>query len=732
MVVRKMHLKQLKEKVASYAKGKGTLELIDAAYEFARLAHDGQHRISGESYISHPVGAALILTDLELDPVTIVAAILHDVVEDTSVTIENIKQNFGEEVALLVDGVTKLSRLEFHTKEEQQAENFRKMFLAMAKDIRVILIKLADRTHNMRTLEHLSSEKQQEIARETLDIYAPLAHRLGIYKLKWELEDLSFRFLNRHQYYYLVEKLAKKRKEREAFIEKMRFLLKGKLEEAGLKADIQGRPKHIYSIYTKMKEQNLEFTEVYDLTAVRILVDSLKDCYGALGIVHTLWKPIPYRFKDYIAMPKPNMYQSLHTTVVCAKNELLEVQIRTWEMHRTAEYGIAAHWKYKEKTRNEQEFSEKLAWLRQLLEWSQDYGDAGVFMEHLKIDLFVDEVFVFTPKGDVIDLPAGSIPLDFAYRIHTEVGHRCMGAKINGRLVPFDQKLKTGDIVEIMTSKQCSPSRDWLKMVKTSPAKSKIRNWFKKEKREENIIKGKEILEKELKKNHIEPHQILKAHVLEEIGKRFNLVTEEDVYAAVGYGGVSSRQVVSGLKEAFGKTLSTKKERLITADKPKVKTVSHKTSGGIKVEGVSNLLIRFARCCNPVPGDDIIGFITRGRGVSVHRQDCPNLQNKIQETEENEKNDHLVNVSWEDTAVRSYPVDIEIMAMDRADLLMELMNVISEKKVSITAINARTNKDRSNSLNLTLVVTDLNHLDSVVNALKRVKDVFSVRRNFPH
>ncbi|HHX76731.1 MAG TPA: bifunctional (p)ppGpp synthetase/guanosine-3',5'-bis(diphosphate) 3'-pyrophosphohydrolase, partial [Firmicutes bacterium] len=513
----------VKEKVFSYAKTEEDLGLLNKAYKFALDAHKGQQRVSGESFINHPLGVALILAELDLDLVTIVAGLLHDVVEDTSVSLEDIKNYFGEEIALLVDGVTKLSRLEFRSKEEQQAENLRKMFLAMAKDIRVVLIKLADRTHNMRTLEYLSPEKQQEIARETLEIYAPLAHRLGIYKMKSELEDLSFRYLNRRQYYLLAEKLAKKRQEREEFINTVKEILKYRLEEAGLKADIQGRPKHLYSIYAKMMEQHKEFHEIYDLTAIRVLVDTVKDCYGALGIVHTLWKPIPFRFKDYIAMPKPNMYQSLHTTVVCAKNELLEVQIRTWEMHRTAEYGIAAHWQYKEKAKEDKDFNQKLSWLRQLLEWVQDFGDAHEFMEHLKIDLFADEVFVFTPKGDVIDLPAGSIPLDFAYRIHTDIGHRCVGAKVNGRLVPLDYELKTGDIVEIVTSKQGAPSRDWLKMVKSSQAKSKIRSWFKKERKEENIIKGKELLERELKKNNLDHRLALKEKLLAETGKKFNL-----------------------------------------------------------------------------------------------------------------------------------------------------------------------------------------------------------------
>lgn len=726
-----MLLSEIKEKITSHVKSEDDLAMLNAAYELARKAHGNQQRVSGESYISHPLGVALILAELELDIVTIVASILHDVVEDTEIPLEEIRSRFGNEVALLVDGVTKLSRLEFHTKEEQQAENLRKMFLAMAKDIRVILIKLADRTHNMRTLEYLHQEKQQEIARETLEIYAPLAHRLGMYKMKSELEDLSFRYLNRRQYYYLAEKLAKKKQERDEFITNVKGILAKKLEEAGVKADIQGRSKNLYSIYGKMRAQGKDIHEIYDLMAVRILVDSVKDCYGALGIVHTLWKPIPFRFKDFIAMPKPNMYQSLHTTVVIGKNELLEVQIRTLEMHRTAEYGIAAHWKYKEKTKDHQEFNEKLSWLRQLLEWSQDFGDAHELMEHLKIDLFTDDVFVFTPKGDVIDLPAGSIPLDFAYRIHTDIGHRCVGAKVNGRLVTLDYELKTGDIVEVLTSKQGSPSRDWLKMVKTSQAKSKIRSWYKKEKREENIIKGKDMLERELKKLHIEPHLVLKESLLVEIGKRFNLMTEEDVYAAVGYGGVSSQQVISKMKDELKKIFPAEKLPA-TAHTGELKPPPKKTTDGVQVNGISNLLIRFAKCCSPVPGDDIVGFITRGRGVSVHRRDCLNLQTKVKEAVESGKGDRLLDVSWEDSETGSYPVDIEVMGMDRPNLLMEIMNVLSDKKVNITAVNGRTNKDKSVTLHLTVVIKDLNHLEMIINGLNRVKDVFSVRRHLQH
>ncbi len=716
-----MSLQLLKNRVLKYNSREEDWALIRKAYDFALQAHSGQTRVSGSSYITHPLGVALLLTELELDLVTLMTGLLHDVLEDTNITYEEIEKEFGEEVAYLVDGVTKLSRMEFRSKEEHQAETWRKMFVAMAKDIRVILVKLADRTHNMRTLRHLNPEKQKEVARETLEIYAPLAHRLGIYKIKWELEDLAFRYMNTRDYYDLVEKLAKNRQEREEIIQQAMNILKEKLEDAGIEGDISGRPKHLYSIYTKMKEQGKDLNEIYDLTAVRVIVNTVKDCYAALGIVHTLWKPIPGHFNDYIAMPKSNMYQSLHTTVVFAENELLEVQIRTWDMHRTAEYGIAAHWRYKEKARDDREFEEKLSWLRQLLEWQQELKDAHEFMEHVKIDLFTDEVFVFTPRGDVIDLPAGSIPLDFAYKIHTDIGNRCVGAKANGRIVPLDYQLKTGDIIEIITSKSGTPSRDWLKMVKSSQAKSKIRAWFKKERREENISKGKESLERELRRLHLDSRALLKEQLVEEVGKRFNLLSEEDVYAAVGYGGVSVQQVISKLREEYRRLYGDEDEAPPVEIKPWKGAA--KAAHGIKVQGVDNLLVRFSKCCNPLPGDDIIGFITRGRGVSIHRRDCSNIQGASGD------NDRYINVFWETDSDLSYPVEIEITAMDRANLLAELMNVVSESKVNITAVNGRTSKDKVAIIHLTFVVKDLDHLEFIMNRLKRVKDVFSVRRH---
>lgn len=715
-----MSLQQLKEQIKSYYPVEPDWSMLEKAYHFAVSAHQGQKRFSGELYITHPLGVANILAELELDMDTIISGLLHDVVEDTEVPLEQISQEFGKDIAMLVDGVTKLSKLEYRSKEEHQAENLRKMFIAMAKDIRVLLIKLADRTHNMRTLKYLTSIKQQTISRETLEIYAPLAHRLGIYKIKWELEDQAFRFLERDRYYALVDKLAKKRQEREAFIGQIMDSLQPRLDEVAIEAHISGRPKHLYSISQKMKEQGKEFHEIYDLTAIRIIVESLKDCYGALGIVHTLWKPIPGKFKDYIAMPKPNMYQSLHTLVMVGKNELLEVQIRTWDMHRIAEYGIAAHWRYKEKidARHDAEIDNKLSWLRQIMELQQDSKDAAEFMESVKIDLFTDEVFVFTPKGDVIDLPAGSIPLDFAYKIHTDIGHRCIGARVNGRLVPLDYELKTGDIVEVMTSKQGHPSRDWLNMVKSSGAKAKIRSWFKKERRDENLVKGKELFEKELRKQELDPQQYLKTGLIQEMGKRFNVHSEDDVYVAIGLGGITPQQAVSRLKEEHRKKFGPGEPEPLKEFKPQK---PGKTGKGVRVEGIDNLMLRFAKCCTPVPGDPIVGVVTRGRGVSIHRTDCPNVQQRSDKQQ-------LLAAAWEERAEGAYPVEIEVKAMDRAHILMDVVNAVSECKVNITALNGRSTKDRFSLINMTVMVSDRDHLENVVSRINRVRDVYHVHR----
>lgn len=702
-------------------------ELVEKAYRFAEEAHRGQHRNSGEDYIQHPLEVAKILLELEMDEATIAAALLHDVVEDTKYTLTDIEREFGPQIALMVDGVTKLGRIEYKSKVEQQVENLRKMFLAMAKDIRVILIKLADRLHNMRTLKYHSTEKQKEIARETLEIFAPLANRLGIFRIKWELEDLSFRYLKPQEYYDLSEGIALKRREREEHINEVIEQLRLRLTDVGIRADIAGRPKHFYSIYRKMATQNKELSEIYDLTAIRVIVDSVNDCYGALGIIHTMWKPLPGRFKDYIAMPKPNMYQSLHTTLVGPHGEPFEIQIRTWEMHRTAEYGIAAHWKYKEGGKAPVgSFEQKLSWLRQLLEWQHDSKDAGEFMESLKIDLFADTVFVFTPKGDVVELPAGSCPIDFAYRVHTDVGHRCVGGKINSRIVPLDTKLVNGDIVEILTSKQGNgPSRDWLSFVKTSQAKNRIRQWFKKEQREENIARGREGIEREIRKLGLEPAAILKPENLLSYAKSYNFTSIDDLYAAMGDGAVTINKILMRLRENLSKE---EKEKLQLAalqqGEGKPSSAYGKASQGVRVKGVDNVLLRFSRCCNPLPGDDIVGYITRGRGVSIHRGDCDNIK-----AHNEEELNRMVEVVWDDTQPDSiYPVDVEIYGIDRARLVTDVMNAVMDTRTHILGINARVSKDKLAHIQLSIEIRNLGHLYNVMQKIRRVKDVTSVER----
>ncbi|MHB1125451.1 MAG: RelA/SpoT family protein [Bacillota bacterium] len=699
------------------------IPLIRQAYQFAQEAHRGQVRKSGEDYITHPLGVALILANLQLDVITIVAGLLHDVVEDTQISLEEIKANFGEEIALLVDGVTKLSRIEFKSKEEQQVENLRKMFLAMAKDIRVILIKLADRLHNMRTLKHHEPHKQREIAEETMEIFAPLAHRLGIFKLKWELEDRALRYLEPESYNQLVEKISMQRQEREEYISEVIGILREKLQEAEVEADIQGRPKHFYSIYNKMVKQSKELSEIYDLIAVRVVVESVKDCYGALGIIHTLWKPIPGRFKDYIAMPKPNMYQSLHTTVIGLRGEPFEVQIRTWEMHRTAEYGIAAHWRYKEGRPEENgDFEEKLKWLRQLLEWQRDMGDAREFMESLKIDLFSDRVYVFTPKGDVVELPAGSVPIDFAYRVHTAVGNQCIGAKVNGRIVTLDYQLKTGDIVTILTSKSGGPSRDWIKIAQTSQAKNRIKHWFKREKRDENIIKGRELLDKEVKKQSLDAAEVFKTDYLLEAAKRFNIPTVEDLYAAVGDGAITALQVLSRIREKF---MTSREE---SALRPAVTPWSGfgKPSHGIRVRGVDNIMVRLSRCCNPLPGDNIVGYITRGRGVSVHRADCPNIVHHHLDERE-----RMIDVAWDTEFDAVYQVQIEALAMDRPQLATDIMTAIADTKTIINSVHARATRNNMATVDLKIEIRSLDHLQYIMDKVKRIRDVMEVKRVTP-
>lgn len=716
-----MNFDSLEKQILSYSPS-ADINIVRKAYEFAKEAHGEQRRVSGELFISHPLGVAKILADLELDVPAIAAGLLHDVVEDTSCTIEDIEKNFGSEIATLVDGVTKLGKLEYKTKEEQQAENLRKMFFAMAKDIRIILIKLADRLHNMRTLKSMPEDKQKEKAMETLEIFAPLAHRLGISAIKWELEDLAFRYLEPEKYYELVEKVAKKRQEREKHINEMIAILKEKLSAAGIEADIQGRPKHFYSIYKKMKDQNKTFEQIYDLTAVRVIVDTVKDCYGALGVVHSLWKPIPGRFKDYIAMPKPNMYQSLHTTVIDSSGDPLEIQIRTYEMHKTAEYGIAAHWRYKEGGKDSSDFEQKLSWLREILDWQRELRDAKDFMENLKIDLFTDEVYVFTPKGDVIDLPMGSCPIDFAYRIHTDIGNKCVGAKVNEKMVPLDYKLANGDIVEIITSSHSpGPSRDWLNIVKSPQAKNKIRQWFKKERREENIARGKDMLEKEGRRQGYDIYQLMKLDFMNNLLKKMSFANIDDMYAAIGYGAVTTKQILQKILEEYKKSTKLKQDTIIEKTDTKAKkkkSVDH----GIKIDGVDNLLVKFSRCCNPVPGDKIVGYITRGRGVSIHRQDCKNV------IRGDFDKDRLINVKWEGFEETSYPVEIQASAHDRPGILSEVINLVSDMKTNIDAINARTTKDGVAVIDMILEIDNKQHLENVMQKIKKINGIYSIRR----
>ncbi|EGL17311.1 MULTISPECIES: bifunctional (p)ppGpp synthetase/guanosine-3',5'-bis(diphosphate) 3'-pyrophosphohydrolase [Paenibacillus] len=725
-----MGIEQLLEKAAQYFK-ETELNRIKEAYEFAEQAHHGQVRKSGEPYILHPLAVADILVDMQMDVTSIIAALLHDVVEDTTVSLEAVQDKFGRTCAMLVDGLTKLERIKFKTKEEQQNENYRKMFVAMAQDIRVILIKLADRLHNMRTLKYQSEESQRRIADETLEIFCPIAHRLGISAIKWEMEDIALRYLNPQQYYRIVNLMQKKRTEREKYIEDVIRNIQDKLREMGIEGDISGRPKHIYSIHKKMSSRNKQFNEIYDLMALRVIVDNIKDCYAALGIIHTLWKPMPGRFKDYIAMPKPNMYQSLHTTVIGPKGEPLEVQIRTWEMHKTAEYGIAAHWAYKEGNGSpEGTFSDKMQWFREILELQKETDNASEFMESMKMDFFTDLVFVFTPKGEVIELPAGAVPLDFAYRIHTEVGNRTIGAKINGRIVPLDHKLKTGDIVEILTSKHSyGPSQDWVKIAQSSHARSKIKQWFKKEKREENVAKGREGIERELKRLSFDPQALMTDEKLMEAAKKFAFNDIEDMMSAIGFGGITAAQICTKLTEKLRKEKEAEEAQALelTNEVKEVKAAppekKSRPVSGVRVKGVDNLLIRFARCCNPVPGDDIIGYITRGRGVSVHRTDCTNIPG-----ENTEEGNRVIEVEWADSVESNFHVEIEITGHDRRGLLNEVLQVVSESKTMISAVSGRSDKNKMAMIHMTILIRNIEHLHAVVEKIKRVEDVYSVQR----
>lgn len=719
-----MGIKRLLDKASTYIKEED-LDRIQRAYEFADRAHLGQLRKSGEQYILHPLAVADIVVSMQMDVLSIIAALLHDVVEDTTVSLEEIETQFGNECALLVDGLTKLERIKFRSKEEQQNENYRKMFIAMAQDIRVIVIKLADRLHNMRTLKYQSEESQRRIAYETLEIFCPIADRLGISAIKWEMEDISLRYLNPQQYYRIANLMRKKRAEREEFIETVISKITEKLEEMGVEADLSGRPKHIYSVYKKMTTKNKQFNEIYDLLAIRVIVDNIKDCYATLGIIHTLWKPMPGRFKDYIAMPKANMYQSLHTTVVGPTGEPTEVQIRTREMHRTAEYGIAAHWAYKEGIEAP---NNKITFFREILELQHEAKDAHEFVESLKMDFFSDLVFVFTPSGEVVELPTGSVPLDFAYRIHTEVGNRTIGAKVNGRIVPLDHRLKTGDIIEILTSKHSyGPSQDWIKIAQSSHARSKIKQWFKKEKREENIEKGHEAIERELKRMGIEPSAYMSDDKLLEAAKKYSFNDIDDMLSAVGFSGITAAQIVTKLTEKLRKEQDEASYIELTNEVKEVKPAPPHRKGptnGVVVKGIDNLLVRFARCCNPVPGDDIIGYITRGRGVSVHRSDCPNLPN----ANDGEEAARVIEVEWETAVEANYSVDIEITGHDRRNFLNEVLQAVSESKTNMSAVSGRSDKNKMALVHMTILIRNTEHLHAVVEKIKRVKDVYTVHR----
>jgi GTP pyrophosphokinase len=689
------------------------LSLIKKAYRYSAKAHREQKRHSGAPYTSHLLEVAKILADLELDVITIAAGILHDVIEDTDTPLSTVEEEFGEEIAMLVNGVTKLSKISFKTREEQQAENFRKMFLAMAEDVRVILIKLADRLNNMRTLQYIPPHKRVKIARETLEIYVPIANRLGISMVKWELEDLSLRYLEPMKYKEVVNRIAKNRLERENYVESIKEIIKKEIQKVKIEAEIQGRPKNIYSIYKKMEKGGKDFFQIYDLIAIRIICNSVRDCYAVLGLLHSIWKPMPGRFKDYIAMPKSNMYQSLQTTVVTLKGEPLEIQIRTWEMHKTAEYGIAAHWKYKEKVdlKKDKKLEERLSWLRQILEWQKDLKDPKEFMENLKIGLFQDEVFTFTPKGDVKILPLGSTPIDFAYLIHTDVGHRCVGAKVNKKIVPLDRKLKSGDILEILTSKSSrGPSRDWLKIAKTSGAKNRIRIWFKKEMREENIQKGKELFEKEMEKYRIEPFPEL-TKKLKEVSIELGFTELESMFENIGYGKLTPYQVLSKIIP------QEKISPIIPMAKPK-----KRIDQGIRVQGINDMMIRFSRCCNPVPGDEIIGYITRGRGVSIHKVDCSNVDFISAEK------DRLVKVEWIKTEELFYPVKIKIIADDRSNLVSDIMLIFSSLKITVSAINAINDKNNIANIEVTLSINNLDQFQEIIKKIKKIKSVLTVKR----
>ena len=704
-------------------------KLIMKAYNYATNHHGDQCRRSGEPYIVHPLNVAYILADIGLDDSTICAALLHDVVEDTDVTNEDIVREFGEEIAEMVAGVTKLGNLQFESIEEQQVEDYRKMFLAMGKDIRVILIKLADRLHNMRTLKYLKRDRQIANAKETMELYAPLANRLGLYSLKWELEDLGFKYLEPEEYHELVEGINKKREERLQFIEKIMDDIRAELKKQKIDAEVTGRAKHLYSIYRKMKRDNKTLDQIYDLFALRILVNSIKDCYAALGVVHEMYSPMPGRFKDYIAVPKPNMYQSIHTTLLGDKGTPFEVQIRTWDMHRVAEYGIAAHWAYKEanyfgkKTTVKVE-EDKLAWLRETLEWQKEMQDPQEFLNTLKTELFEDEVYVFTPKGAIKVLPRGATPIDFAYTIHAEIGNKMTGCKINSKMMPIITPLKSGDIVEIITSENSKgPSRDWLKFVKSTSAKNKIQSWFKKAQKAENIEKGKDLIEKEIKRIGFSHSDLFKQEYIDVMLDKYKYKNLEEMYAAVGFGANSAVKIIARMLQEYRKEhqeedIEQKLEELKKAKQKKPKP----SSSGVIVKGIDNCLVKLSKCCNPLPGDEIVGYITRGRGVSVHRKDCYNVKDLI--SEEN----RMIDVEWYNENKSSYQADIEVYSNDRTGLLVDILKEIGTTKANILGVNTKTTKERIAIIDITLEVENLDELNKALKVIRKVDSVYEVKR----
>lgn len=713
------------------------ISMIEKAYKVASEAHEGQKRKSGEPYIIHPLCVAIILADLELDKETIVAGLLHDAVEDTWMTYEEVEKEFGSEVALLVDGVTKLGQLSYSAdKVEVQAENLRKMFLAMAKDIRVILIKLADRLHNMRTLQYMRPEKQQEKARETMDIYAPIAMRLGISKIKVELDDLSLKYLKPDVYYDLVHKVALRKSEREQFVGAIVKEVKKHMDDANIKAQVDGRVKHFFSIYKKMVNQDKTIDQIYDLFAVRILVDTVKDCYAALGVIHEMYKPIPGRFKDYIAMPKPNMYQSLHTTLIGPNGQPFEIQIRTYEMHRTAEYGIAAHWKYKESSDGKapvgKSEEEKLNWLRQILEWQRDMSDNKEFMSLLKndLDLFADSVYCFTPQGDVKTLPSGSTPVDFAYSVHSAVGNKMVGARVNGKLVPIEYEIKNGDRIEIITSQNSQgPSRDWLKLVKSTQAKNKINQWFKKELKEDNILKGKEMLAQYARAKGFKIANYTKTQYLEAVLRKYGFRDWDSVLAAIGHGGLKEGQVFNKLLEAYDKENKknlTDEQVLEAASETQEKLHIAKSKSGIVVKGIHDVAVRFSKCCNPIPGDEIVGFVTRGRGITIHRTDCVNVLN-MSETDRT----RLIEAEWQqpDTKEKEkYMAEIQVYANNRTGLLVDLSKIFTERKIDLRSINSRTSKQEKATISMSFEIGSKEELRSLIEKIRQVESVIDVER----